>query len=70
MNGSLIRRRLFELGMSREELAAKIGCSASTINNALGGRKLGEKNIFQIAQALGVTPEDLLKDDSSKRTSA
>lgn len=62
MNGDLIKKRLFELGMSREELAVQINCSASTISSAIGGKRLGEKNIFQMAKALGVTPEQLLKD--------
>lgn len=60
MNGDLIKKRLFELGLTREELAAKIKCSSSTINNALAGRRLGEKNVFQLAKALGISAEMLL----------
>lgn len=66
MDGALIRKRLFELGLTREELAVKIGCSSSTITNALAGRRLGEKNLFQIARVLGVTPEVLI--GSSKQS--
>lgn len=66
MNGNLIRRRLLELGLSREELAVKIGCSASTINNALGGKRLGENNLFKVAKVLGVTAQELL--ETAKQT--
>ncbi len=60
MNGNLIRRRLFELGMSREDLAAKMGCSATTVNNALAGKRLSERKIFEMAKALEVEIETLI----------
>lgn len=69
MNGGLIRRRLLELGMTREELAAKINCSASTINNALGGKRLGERSLFEMAKALGVTVEELIAKPTDSQSS-
>ena len=60
--GSKIRARREELGMSQDELARMVGYKwRSSINKIeLGGQRLPQKKIVEIARALRVTPSYLM----------
>lgn len=58
-----IRQLRLERGMTLEELAEMVGTSLQQISRLeLSDRRLSEKWIRPIAQALGVSPGDLLAD--------
>lgn len=62
--GDRVRTHRERLGISQEELAAR----AELHRTYVGGVERGERNIsllnlLRIAQALGVSPADLLEDD-------
>lgn len=59
----LISRRE-QCGLTQTQLAAKSGLSQATIGNLETGRNKGTKRILELAQALHVTPEWLLKGGS------
>ena len=67
MNSALIRKRLLELGMSREEFATKVGCSFATVCNMINGQKVNDKNLFNAARVLGVEINDLLAKKPSRK---
>lgn len=54
MNKSLVRQRLLELELSKEEFAVKMGCSIATVYNMLAGRQISESNAYKAAKILGV----------------
>ena len=61
--GSALRAARLELGLSQEKFAYKVGLDRTYI----GGIERGERNpslrnIWKLAEALGVTPSDLLAD--------
>lgn len=60
--GERIKARREELGMSQDELARKVGYKwRSSINKIeLGGQRLPQKKIVEIARALRVTPSYLM----------
>lgn len=60
MDGSL--RRLRELrALSQRDLAALAGMSVTTVNRLeLGRRRPQQRTVRKLAQALGVSPEQLL----------
>ena len=62
MNANI--RRLRELhALSQRELAARAKLSVTTVNRTeLGQRKPMPKTVRKLAQALGVTPEELLAE--------
>lgn len=62
-----MRRRLLELGMSKEDLASKMGCSIATVYNMLGGRRPSEKTLYKVAQVLGVEMSDLIVDPNQRK---
>lgn len=66
MNGSLVRKRLLELGMSREQLAANIGVSIATVWNMMRGHKVNESNLHKAARALGVDVADLQRPEKQE----
>jgi tetratricopeptide (TPR) repeat protein/transcriptional regulator with XRE-family HTH domain len=51
-----------KLGLSQEDLAAKVGCSKKTIENAEAGKTIKLRTAHEIAQALGVPFEALLQE--------
>ena len=67
MNGELIKRRLFELRLSKEEFAVKMGCSIATVYNMLASKKVSEENIFRATEVLGI---DLSKLTAKRRQNA
>jgi len=62
MNGNL--RRLRELrALSQRELAARAKLSVTTVNRIeTGQRKPMPRTVRRLAEALGVTPEELLAE--------
>jgi len=62
MNGTV--RRLRELrALSQRELAARANLSVTTVNRIeLGQRKPMPRTVRKLAEALGVTPEELLAE--------
>jgi transcriptional regulator with XRE-family HTH domain len=63
--GARVRAERERLGISQEELASR----ADLHRTYVGGVERGERNIsllnlLRIARALGVSPADLLEDDS------
>ena len=60
--GERIKARREELGMSQDELARRVGYKwRSSINKIeLGGQRLPQKKIVEIARALRVTPSYLM----------
>ena len=58
-----IRHYMKERGMSQQALAEKIFCSVTAVNQYIsGGRRLDQKNLELIAEALEVSVEDLLAE--------
>lgn len=59
---SIIRQRRFELGMTLEDVAQKVGVASSTVQRWESGRieNLGRDKIASLATALQVSPEYLL----------
>lgn len=70
--GERVKARRIEIGMSQEELAAAVGYkSRSSINKIeLGQRDVPRTMIVQLANALGISPVDLLDDYEPKEISA
>ena len=62
-DGAAIQERREQLGLSRTELAARIGPNrhAQSIANVERGRRVGKVFFHQIARALDADPEDLRK---------
>jgi transcriptional regulator with XRE-family HTH domain len=60
MNGSLISRRLIELGLSPEAFAVQLGCSISTVQNMKRGKRVRPSLAYKAAQILGVALEELV----------
>ena len=55
-----LRRRLAELGMQNQELAAMAGFSRATISNVLNGRTRNRKTFRKLASVLGLELTDLV----------
>lgn len=54
---------LYRLGLSRSDLAARMGCSKSYVTNICSGRRSPTiDTIDRVAQALGVEPWKLLRE--------
>lgn len=62
-----IKQLRLQKGLSQEALGAKIGVKKAAINKYETGRVVNIKRttLKRLADALGVTPADLLDDDSS-----
>ncbi|MXY90373.1 MAG: helix-turn-helix transcriptional regulator [Gammaproteobacteria bacterium] len=57
-----LKRLRTSIGISQEELADRAGLHRTYISSVeRGKRNVGLENIFLIADALGATPEELLK---------
>jgi transcriptional regulator with XRE-family HTH domain len=67
MNGALIARRMTELGIRPERLAAELDCSMSTVLNMKRGKLVRLDLAIKAARILGVDLSDLVNSDS-KRT--
>ena len=65
MNGRLIRQRRKELGMTQMQLAVAVGASSVTmVSNWEHGRAMASvPKLKKLAEALGVTMEQLLEDE-------
>ncbi|MGN0691318.1 MAG: helix-turn-helix domain-containing protein [Oscillospiraceae bacterium] len=60
--GRNIRTTRERLGMEQQELAGKIGLTSASLSNIERGKNLPKtQNLIKIAQALGVTAEELMK---------
>ena len=59
--GARVREHRLEKGWSQEQLASKVGLDRTYIGGVeRGERNLGLKNLFRLADALGVEPSALL----------
>ena len=64
--GEQLRRRRKELGLSREELADKLGVNQCTVSDYETGQvELTLPKLVRIADALGVTIYDLIGRDTA-----
>ena len=60
--GRNIRTTRERLGMEQQELAGKIGLTSASLSNIERAKNLPKnQNLIKIAQALGVTAEELMK---------
>jgi transcriptional regulator with XRE-family HTH domain len=68
--GSNIRKLRKECGWTQEKLAEKTGLSAQTINDIEGCRTwVSDKSLIKIAEALHISPADLLIEHGDKNSS-
>ncbi len=66
--GKLVRARRERIGLTQEELAARVGLLRTSISNIEHGRqKIQVHTLFALAQALGVTHAALLPIPSDDR---
>lgn len=66
-----LRKRAEELGISNAEVARRAGLSERRYGNYVSGRREPDlATLVRIATILATTPNDLLGDGPSKRTSA
>lgn len=67
--GVRIRERLKKVGISQAELARRVGVTQQTIWKLASGESAGSKHMFEIADALGTTPQYLTgkTDDPSPK---
>lgn len=64
--GDRIRTRRTELGWTQDQLARKAGISKSFLSDVENGRRsVSAENLFEIAQALNVSLDHLMKGKSS-----
>lgn len=56
--GREVKRRLIDVGMTQEELAGQLGCSAVYLSFILYGSRSGKKYIHRIRYILGLPKDD------------
>lgn len=61
ISGVLIKHALIDRGMKQKDLAEKTGISKSTISMICNGKSCTEDTARKIAEALGVTVDDLIE---------
>lgn len=66
MNGSLVSRRMIELGLSPEAFAVELGCSISTVQNMKRGKRVRPKLAYKAAKILKVALEELVSSKKVK----
>jgi transcriptional regulator with XRE-family HTH domain len=68
--GNLIREKRSSLGFSQEGFAAHIGLHRTYVGSVeRGERNISIRNFLLIAEALSVTPSDLLKEAERRAAS-
>ena len=60
-----IRERCKELGISISEACRRADVPRDTVNDWIDGRKPSATNLLKMANALGMKPEELLKDETA-----
>lgn len=68
IDGSRVRQRMDQLGLSQNGLAERVGVSQASIAKIAGGQSFGSKHLHRIARVLGTTPAYLTgeTDDPSE----
>lgn len=61
ISGVLIKHALIDRGMKQKDLAEKSGITRATICAICGGKNCSEDTARKIAEALGVTVDDLIE---------
>ena len=56
-----IKTKMLDVGLSQRDLAARIGVSQVAIHNLVSGKSSSSRKLVEIADALGCSPEWLLK---------
>ena len=59
----MIRRTMIEKGISAEKLASDAAFSLSTINRAMGGKRINRNNLERICQVLSIKVSDVLQEE-------
>lgn len=68
MNGELLKKRRLELGLTRKELASRLGIGEQTVANLERGMKPRATMIGLLARTIGVPVEDLVPNHTSSTT--
>jgi diguanylate cyclase (GGDEF)-like protein len=58
-NGSRVRELRQDRGWTQEELSARVGCAKRTVENIEAGRRVRRDTLEEVAEALGVKPEQI-----------
>jgi transcriptional regulator with XRE-family HTH domain len=69
--GRLLKRRRKEANLTQDAIATKIGLVRTSVTNIEQGRQhVSLHMVFQLADAIGVRPQDLLPDRAPRPLSA
>jgi transcriptional regulator with XRE-family HTH domain len=61
LNLTLINQRLFDMDMTREQFAKKLGMTRANLYKVLASENISLKKIKMIAQVLHVDPKELIQ---------
>ena len=59
----MIRRTMAEKGISAEKLASDAAVSLSTVNRAMGGKRINRNNLERICYVLNIKVSDVLEEE-------
>ena len=65
----MIRRIMAEKGISAEKLASDAAVSLSTVNRAMGGKRINRNNLERICSVLNIKVSDVLQEPERKSES-